>query len=79
MARIGRPKSPRAESVRIVRIKLRLYPSEDDDLIAFFGGIPTGLRAASVKLALRSGMENTEGQAQDQDDELMDALDAFIS
>ena len=45
----GRPRSRRAALARIVCIKLRLYPGEDDDLIAFFDAIPDRVRAAMVK------------------------------
>jgi hypothetical protein len=38
-----------------VRIKLRLHPSEDDDLIAFFTSIPDRGRARAVIRALRTG------------------------
>lgn len=77
MARPGRPKSARAASAQIVRLKLRLYPGEDDDLIAFFGDIPLGLRAASVKRALREGASFDAGRSGPESD-LMDALDAFL-
>ena len=80
MAKRGRPKSPRAASAKIVRLTLRLYPGEDDDLIGFFLSIPTGLRAAMVKHALRSGADGGEGIPDPQDEEaVMDALDAFVS
>ena len=69
----GRPRSNR--KAQIVQIKLRLYPGEDDDLIAFFDSIPPGLRAAMVKQALRSGAPQFE---ESQDEDLFDALDAFI-
>ena len=78
MARTGRPRSSRAASAQIVRIKLRLYPGEDDDLIAFFAGIPRGLRAAMVKQALRSGMQMVGETSTSDDDELLDALESFI-
>jgi len=42
-----------------VRIRLRLYPVEDDGLIAFFDSIASRLRAAMVKGALRSGVQDT--------------------
>jgi len=69
----GRPRSRR--QVRIVQTKLRLYSDEDEDLIAFFDSIPRGLRAAMVKQALRSGAPQFE---ESQDEDLFDALDAFI-
>jgi hypothetical protein len=79
MTRQGRPPSARAASARVVQIKLRLYPGEDEDLIAFFEAILPRLRAAMVKRALRSGMADVE-RAQEQEEEgLWDALDAFVS
>ena len=78
MARRGRPKSGRAAGARIIRIKLRLYPGEDDDLIAFFATIPRGLRATMVKQALRSGMQMVGDTSTSDDDELLAALESFI-
>jgi hypothetical protein len=78
MPRIGRPRSDRAASAQIVRIKLRLYPGEDDDLIAFFAEVPRGLRALSVKTALRSGVQSAEGEANRTDDALLDSLEGFV-
>ena len=74
----GRPPSTRAASARRVHLKLRLYPGEDDDLIAFFESIPSGLRAVKVKGALRSGMETTTLEASPLDETLLDALDALV-
>ena len=74
----GRPPSARAASARRVYLKLRLYPSEDDDLIAFFASIPIGLRATMVKRALRSGMGTTTLEASPLDETLLDALDALV-
>ena len=79
MARRGRPPSRRAASALGVYIRLRLYPGEDDDLIAFFSGIPSGLRAVTVKRALRSGIETSDGAVDGEDDALLDALDAFVN
>jgi len=45
---------PRRETV-VVRVKLRLHPGEDDDLIAFFASLPKRGRARAVIGALRSG------------------------
>ena len=59
-------------------LKLRLYPGEDDDLIAFFETIPSGLRAVRVKGALRSGRETTTVEASPQDETLLDALDDLV-
>ncbi len=78
MPKRGRPRSARAASVQIVRIKLRLYPGQDDDLIAFFAEVPRGLRALSVKTALRSGVQSAEGEANRPDDALLDSLEGFV-
>lgn len=77
MAKRGRPHSPRAASARMIHIKLRLYPGEDDDLIAFFDGIIPRLRAVLVKQALRSGVQDTS-QTVASDDRLLDALDSLV-
>jgi hypothetical protein len=45
---------PRRETV-VVRVKLRLHPGEDDDLIDFFASLPERGRARAVIGALRSG------------------------
>jgi hypothetical protein len=45
---------PRQDTV-VVRIKLRLHPGQDDDLIAFFAAIPDRGRAQAVIRALRTG------------------------
>jgi len=45
---------PRRETV-VVRVKLRLHPGEDDDLIDFFASLPKRGRARAVIGALRSG------------------------
>lgn len=79
MGKRGRPRSTRAASALTTYIKLRLYPGEDDDLIAFFGDIPLGLRAAMVKRGLRSGMADIPSQSVAEDDDLLDAMDAFIA
>jgi len=77
MARRGRPPSPRAASARVVHIKLRLYPGEDDDLIAFFEVIIPRLRAAMVKQALRSGTGEVPGRQSEAED-VVDALDKLL-
>ena len=77
MAKRGRPRSVRSASARFVRLKLSLYPGEDDDLIAFFESIPLGLRAASVKRALRDGASAASTSSRPEDD-LLDALDALL-
>ena len=78
MARRGRPPSVRAASARVIRVKLRLYTGEDDDLVAFFAGIPHRLRAAMVKQALRSGAQVPDQGLSSEDDDLFAALDAFV-
>lgn len=62
----------------IVRVKLRPYPSEDDDLIVFFDAIPYRLRATMVKQALRSGTLTANEELTEDDDQLFEALDALI-
>ena len=51
----------------IVRVKLRLYPGEDDDLIVFFDSIPFRLRATMVKQALRPRTLSNEELTADDD------------
>ena len=74
-ARRGRP---RCETI-IVQIKLRLHPGEDDDLIAFFAGLPPRSRANGVKTAMRSGnlASNVPGDDVDEDD-IAEALEGFL-
>mgnify|MGYP001061617463 CR=1 FL=1 len=78
MTRRGRPRSVRAAAALVIDTKLRLYPGEDDDLIAFFANIPLGLRASMIKGALRSGVRTTEEVAAD-DNTWRDALEAFVA
>jgi len=69
----GRP--PLENPPVIVPVKLRLYPGEDDDLLAFFDRIPHGYRADAVKSALRSGNIGTVQLADlPTDDTLAEAL-----
>lgn len=76
MAR-GRP--PAAVPAWECHIHLRLREGEDDDLIAFLGGLPARRRAAAVKAALRSGGVQAGGFKDDSaDDELFAALDDFL-
>lgn len=74
----GRPRSSRATAATIIRVKLRLYPGEDDDLIVFFDSIPYRLRATMVKQALRSGTQTSNEESTAVDDELFEALDLLI-
>ncbi|MHB1458568.1 MAG: hypothetical protein ACYC0V_16790 [Armatimonadota bacterium] len=78
MTKRGRPPSPRAASARMIHIKLRLYPGEDDDLIAFFDGIIPRLRAALVKQALRSGTSTNGLNSSPNDGDIFEALDSFV-
>ena len=78
MAKRGRPRSPRAASARIVNIKMRLYPGEDDDLIAFFASVPGRLGATMAKQALRSGIQTNSDDVPLDEDEPFDALDALV-
>jgi len=57
---------------------MRLYAGEDDDLIDFFASIPRRLRAAMVKQALRSGVRTSGDETLNQEEELFEALEAFI-
>jgi hypothetical protein len=72
----GRPRSQRAAAARIVYLKMRLYPGEDDDLIAFVAGIPKGLLAASIKRALRDGVQGDAPAVRN--DELLSLLDDLV-
>jgi hypothetical protein len=61
-----------------VHVKLRLYPGEDDDLIAFFDQSLPRLRAAMVKRALRSGT-TIPADVLDPDEEAMEMLDSLVN
>ena len=79
---MSRGRKPKTGVRRIYEVKLYLWEDEDDDLIAFLEGIPTGKRAAGIKLALRSGGALADLQSADLDDEDDDLdfdLDDFIS
>ena len=78
MAKRGRPRSPRAASARIINLKLRLYPGEDDDLIVFFASVPGRLGATMVKQTLRSGIQPDSDDVALDEDEPFDALDALV-
>ena len=60
----------------VVYVKMRLYPGEDDDLIAFVHGIPRGLLAASIKRALREGIQADVPAKQG--DDLLSLLDDLV-
>ena len=58
-----------------INIKLHLRPGEDDDLIRFFAALPPHRRAASLKVALRSGgMAQAAAESMPDDVTLTDAL-----
>ena len=78
MARRGRPRSSRAASATLIFVKMRLYPGDDDDLLAFFASIPCGLRATMVKSALRSGVSSESVAADEDVDGFLDALESLI-
>ena len=61
---------PRRETI-VVRVKLRLHPGEDDDLIAFFASLPERGRARAVVRALRTGSVNHVLREEGVDDEQM--------
>jgi hypothetical protein len=76
-----RGRKPKEGELRVYDIRLRLWAGEDDDLIAFLDGIPTGQRPAGLKMALRSGGALTDLQPVDleNDDDDMDFdLDDFL-
>ena len=65
----------------ILQFKLYLWEGEDDDLIAFFEGLPPRHRSAAIKMALRNGGTLVDLQSTDLDDEEDDMdfdLDAFL-
>ena len=76
MGKRGRPRSSRAVGAMVVYVKMRFYPGEDDDLIAFVQGIPKGLLAASIKRALRDGVQRNAPAAEA--DELLSMLDDLV-
>ena len=78
MPKTGRPRSARAASAQVIRIKLRLYPGEDDDLISFFAGISQGLRAATVKRRLRDGNSATDATETGDEDSVLSMLDELV-
>ncbi len=76
MSRRGRPKSVKAAHARVLHVKMRLYPGDDDDLIAFVEGIPKGLLAASIKRALRDGVQGDAPGVRNE--ELLSLLDDLV-
>ena len=69
---------PRRETV-VVRVKLRLHPGEDDDLIAFFASLPERGRARAVIGALRSGdIGQVLIEEGIDDDQMADAFEGWL-
>ena len=63
-------------------IKLYLWEGEDDDLLAFFDGLPSRKRAAGIRMALRSGgalADLSPTDLSDEDDDMDFNLDDFLS
>lgn len=70
---MARPRLP--VTSQKINIKLHLRPGEDDDLIRFFATLPPHRRAASLKVALRSGgMAQVAAESMPDDVTLTDAL-----
>lgn len=53
----------------ILQFKLYLWEGEDDDLLAFFEGLPPRQRSAAIKMALRNGNALADLQSVDLDEE----------
>ena len=69
---------PRRETV-VVRVKLRLHPGEDDDLIDFFASLPDRGRARAVVGTLRTGNVNQVLAEEGIDDDQMgDDLEKWL-
>jgi hypothetical protein len=66
---MARPRLPQRPVV--IRIKLRLRPGRDDDLIAFFAATPLGQRPTAVIAAMRSGNLTTQAQEESLDEDVM--------
>jgi hypothetical protein len=74
----GKGGRPRRETV-VVRVKLRLHPGEDDDLIAFFASLPERGRARAVIGALRSGdIHRVLVEEGIDDDQMADAFEGWL-
>jgi len=74
----GKGGRPRRETV-VVRVKLRLHPGEDDDLIAFFASLPERGRARAVIGALRSGdIGQVLAEEGIDDDQMADAFQSWL-
>lgn len=77
MAQRGRPRLP--VPAVVLNLKLRLRPGVDDDLIAFFGQIPSRHRAGAAKAAMRSGNLGAAALADlPADDAVADALGELL-
>lgn len=72
---MGRPRLPPAVCIGI---KLTLRPGQDEDLLAFFAGIPPAQRAAAVCRALRAGGIQAGQAGQAAEDDTLLALAASL-
>ena len=64
-----RGRKPKKGVCHKYEVKFYLWEGEDDDLIAFLNGLPSGKRSAGLRLALRSGGSLTDLQPVDLDDD----------
>ncbi len=64
---------------KVIQIKLRLHPGQDDDLLSWFEQMPNRLRAPAVKAALRAGGMTTAVADVPDDDEIVAAMGALLS
>ncbi len=77
-----RGRKPKEGVCHTYELKLYLWEGEDDDLIAFFEGLPNRKRAAGTRMALRSGGALVDLKANDldeEDDDMDFDLDDFLS
>jgi hypothetical protein len=76
--RRGKGGRPRRETI-VVRVKLRLHPGEDDDLIDFFASLPKRGRARAVASALRTGnVSQVLVEEGIDDDQMADDLERWL-
>jgi hypothetical protein len=69
---------PRRETV-VVRVKLRLHPDEDDDLIGFFASLPEQGRARAVTRALgTSDIHRVLLEQGNDDDQMADDFEGWL-
>jgi hypothetical protein len=75
MAKRGRPAN--VVPPLVVSVKLRLYPGQDDDLIAYLACSGPRLRATLVKLAMRQGALSRPAQAAEPATDEFDGFDGL--